>query len=109
MNGILISAMLQSKQAWLPELKAPTPFNELIKLSSQSSKYIAHCESDEQKIQLSSLQKTNQSIILIGPEGDFTPDEIQLAKQYDFLPVTLGDTRLRTETAGMYSAVLLMS
>jgi len=109
MNGILISAMLQSKQTWLPELKAPTPFNELIKLSNHPSKYIAHCENDDQKIQLSSLQRTNQSIICIGPEGDFTPDEIQLAKQNGFLPVTLGDTRLRTETAGMFSAVLLMS
>lgn len=109
MNGILISAMLQSKQTWLPELNAPTTFNELIKLSTQPTKYIAHCESDNQKIQLSSLQKTNQSIILIGPEGDFTPEEIQLAKQNNFFPVTLGDTRLRTETAGMFSAVLLMS
>jgi 16S rRNA (uracil1498-N3)-methyltransferase len=108
MNGILISAMLQSKQNWLPELKAPTLFKELVESSNHPSKYIAHCESDDQKIQLSSLQKNNQSIILIGPEGDFTPDEIQLAKQNNFLPVTLGDTRLRTETAGMFSAVLLM-
>jgi 16S rRNA (uracil1498-N3)-methyltransferase len=83
--------------------------NKIHVFFTEFKKYIAHCESDDQKIQLSSLQKTDQSIICIGPEGDFTPDEIQLAKQNNFLPVTLGDTRLRTETAGMFSAVLLMS
>lgn len=106
MKGILISAMLQSQQTWLPALHQPTAFTEVVKGSLQQQKFIAHCL-PEQKQQLSTLIHPLPSLILIGPEGDFTPAEIALALEHQFLPVALGDTRLRTETAGIVAATLL--
>lgn len=111
MKGILVSAMLQSKQVWLPVLSEPVKLDEYIRETSTSDeivKLIAHCE-DAEKQQLSNLHITESSnaIILIGPEGDFTPNEIELALQHHYLPVALGETRLRTETAGVAAAVLL--
>ena len=106
MKNILVSAMLQSQQAWLPLLHQPTKFSEAIKNSSQQKKYIAHCIEEEKK-ELSNETNDRSSIILIGPEGDFTKPEIDLAVANNFIPVSLGNTRLRTETAGMVAAVLL--
>ncbi len=117
MNGILISAMLQSQQTWLPLLHEPTKLDDYIRqtgASDGSTKFIAHCiETDRQSLVniLSGVEGQIKSspnrIILIGPEGDFTPNEIELALQHQFIPVTLGETRLRTETAGVAAAVLL--
>ncbi len=107
MNGILISAMLQSQQTWLPVLQEPQKFTEVIKQIGYQQKFIAHCEEDKNKIQLSTLRPFNNSIILIGPEGDFTNPEIAAALQKDFLPIALGETRLRTETAGVVAATVL--
>jgi len=108
MKNILTSAMLQSQQVWLPILKEPTAFNEIIIASHQSQKFIAHCM-EAAKVSLSDAINTSTSsqIILIGPEGDFTKDEIDLAFQNHFIPVTLGETRLRTETAGIVAASIL--
>jgi 16S rRNA (uracil1498-N3)-methyltransferase len=106
MKGILVSAMLQSQQTWLPYLHQPTSFDEVVRQSSPKQKFIAHCL-PEQKSQLSSLLTPHSSLILIGPEGDFTPKEIELALQDNFVPVALGHTRLRTETAGMVAAAIL--
>jgi 16S rRNA (uracil1498-N3)-methyltransferase len=107
MKGILISAMLQSQQAWLPKLQEPTAFDHVVRSATQPQKFIAHCL-PEQKQQLSSLITHHASLILIGPEGDFTPKEIGLALENGFAPVALGNTRLRTETAGLVAATLLM-
>jgi len=106
MQGILVSAMLQSKQTWLPVLHPPTKFNEVIAIQADT-KWIAHCEMDSEKNQLSAQAKSNNTLILIGPEGDFTSEEITQAKQNFFKPVALGATRLRTETAGMVAVTLL--
>ena len=112
MKGILISAMLQSQQAWLPVLEEPVKFEKFIKENKSENKFIAHCE-EQNKISLKELcnQSTNQplnhSTILIGPEGDFTPNEIILALENKYIPVTLGNTRLRTETAALVAATLL--
>ena len=108
MKSILVSAMLQSQQCWLPVLHEPTKFNELVKSSAQQQKFIAHCI-DDAKRSLSDLNNESLSskIILIGPEGDFTADEIELAIQNHYSAVSLGDTRLRTETAGIVAATLL--
>lgn len=108
MNGILISAMLQSQQTRLPLLHHPTTFAEVVKKQKREQNFIAHCL-PEQKQQLSSLIHHLPSIILIGPEGDFTPAEIQLALEQQFMPVALGNTRLRTETAGLVAAALAMN
>ena len=109
MQGILISAMLQSQQTWLPVLHAPTKFNEVIKQATQQQKMIAHCEAEKSKIQLSQklANPSTAQLILIGPEGDFTPEEIEQALQNNFIAVALGNTRLRTETAGVVAAALL--
>jgi 16S rRNA (uracil1498-N3)-methyltransferase len=127
MKGILVSAMLQSEQVWLPVLREPVKFEEFIRQMSPSDEFvddvsvsrptgtsdgsvklIAHCEEGVKKpfsnFQISSFSK---SVILIGPEGDFSPVEIELALQHNFHPVSLGETRLRTETAGMVAAVLM--
>ncbi len=109
LQGIVVSAMLQSQQAWLPVLSEAKKYEQYIKSTTeqpQLQKFIAHCEQD-QKTQLSSIQPSGQSTILIGPEGDFTHKEIEAALNAGFEPVSLGETRLRTETAGMAAAVWL--
>lgn len=115
MKGICISAMLQSQQTWLPMLREPKQFNHLAtEQFANTRKLIAHCDTSERKT-LSTLISDHSptgsfrtSLILIGPEGDFTKDEIHSALQNDFIPVSLGETRLRTETAGIVAATLLM-
>jgi 16S rRNA (uracil1498-N3)-methyltransferase len=108
MNAILIAAMLQSQQTWLPILHQPTDVNIIIQQSSNEQKLIAHCE-DDVKNNIQDLSLHDNIQILIGPEGDFTMDEIQLAMQNQYQPVSLGSSRLRTETAGIVAAALLMN
>jgi 16S rRNA (uracil1498-N3)-methyltransferase len=106
MTNIIISAMLQSQQCWLPRLWEPLSFQKIIDKKDEEKKFIAHCL-PEQKVQLSSLSHHTSSIILIGPEGDFTENEINMAVGSGFQPVALGNTRLRSETAGIVAATLL--
>jgi 16S rRNA (uracil1498-N3)-methyltransferase len=108
MEGILISAMLQSQQSWLPHLHAPTAFDKVVKEVTHAVKLIAHCD-DMGKISITRVQgeASSRCIMLIGPEGDFTKREIDLALENHFIPVSLGKTRLRTETAGMVAAAVL--
>lgn len=106
MQGICISAMLQSQQVWLPVLHEPLQFEKFVQQSASERKLIAHCV-DGKKAQLINEQIKQSSLICIGPEGDFTPAEIELALQHGFIPVSLGETRLRTETAGIVAVTLL--
>lgn len=106
MQQILIAAMLQSQQTWLPVLHEPIELKKLLATADNEQKLIAHCE-DNQKHPISTLAPAKDTLILIGPEGDFTPDEISMAAEKQFTPVTLGNTRLRTETAGVVSVALL--
>lgn len=113
MQHILISALLQSQQCWLPVLHEPTAFEKITTGHGAQRKYIAHCL-PEQKTSLSQqltmeADSSSSRLILIGPEGDFSPREIWLALDHGFLPVSLGYTRLRTETAGMVAAVMMVS
>lgn len=105
-NTILISAMLQSKQVWLPNLISPTSYTTVIEQANHNLKLIAHCGAEE-KMPLHKLATKENTIILIGPEGDFTDDEIVQAEKNNFIAVTLGNNRLRTETAGVTAAVVL--
>jgi 16S rRNA (uracil1498-N3)-methyltransferase len=107
LNGILIAAMLQSQQTWLPILHEPVTVDQVILSPDYSTKLIAHCE-EAIKTPLQNIGSTENTIILIGPEGDFTTDEISLATANNFIEVSLGNTRLRTETAGVVAATLLM-
>lgn len=107
MKKIMISAMLQSQQAWLPVLHSPLMFGEVITRSGYDRKLIAHCSNDE-KTSLKDMRKGGgNTIILVGPEGDFTTKEISLSQEQNFTPVSMGNHRLRTETAGVYAAIVL--
>lgn len=107
MKQIMISAMLQSQQAWLPVLSEPLKFKDWLPAHNNTIKCIAHCNK-EGKYPFRQITDSNDDItICIGPEGDFTEQEIASALQYAFKPVSLGNTRLRTETAGIAAAVLL--
>jgi 16S rRNA (uracil1498-N3)-methyltransferase len=108
MQSILVAAMLQSQQVWLPNLHEPTNVQIIIQSSSQTQKLIAHCEESEKAI-LSKMNIANSTQILIGPEGDFTIAEIEMALQQQYQPVSLGNTRLRTETAGIVASALLVN
>lgn len=106
--SIIISAMLQSRQVWLPELSEPVKMNDIIKRPDFDQRFIAHCiEEEKRELRSVRLDSSSSKIILIGPEGDFTEDEIQSALQQNYTPVSLGNTRLRTETAGIVSVILL--
>ncbi|WP_336516318.1 RsmE family RNA methyltransferase [Pollutibacter soli] len=107
MKNILISAMIQSQQFWLPELQEPQAFDQFFKTGFPGRRYIAHCLPDATK-QLRSFKPASQSEILIGPEGDFTEEEIELAINHGFEAVTLGDNRLRTETAAIAAVTLIL-
>jgi 16S rRNA (uracil1498-N3)-methyltransferase len=108
LHNILVSAMLQSRQLWLPELHAAIPFSKVLEMQPFQQKYIAHC-ADSQKEDLSRIlaNHTGNVITLIGPEGDFSSKEIDAATDARFIAVSLGNTRLRTETAGMVASVLM--
>ena len=107
-ENIMISAMLQSQQVWKPQLYQPVFFNNLLDDTFEGIKLIAHCE-DGVKNTIAEIPNGQSQFILIGPEGDFTPDEIRQATAKGFQPVSLGKTRLRTETAGIVAAVLLQN
>ena len=137
MRQILVSAMLQSQQCWLPELSEPKSFDEVVGAVHEGRIFIAHCI-EEERTSLATLigtfraadgasktgsfvdaEKTDSfgdvkklgqfgpSTILIGPEGDFSPKEIEAALARGYRPVMLGQTRLRTETAGVVAAAIL--
>lgn len=106
MKQILISAMMQSKQVWLPVLQLPTPITKIIPASKYDVKLIAHCE-EEIKKSITDFREELSVQILIGPEGDFTREEISFALENQYRPVSLGKTRLRAETAGVVASTVL--
>ena len=107
LNNIIISAIKQSKQLYLPTLFPLQPFKEVIRQTqSIPQKFIAHCADNPVRLQ-NVFQSDKEAIAFIGPEGDFTTDEILLAQQNGFVPISLGNSILRTETAGVYVAGLI--
>lgn len=108
MQQIMVSAMLQSQQCWLPVLQEPMAFEKLLSKGPYGQKLVAHClEEEKSSLAGLSLPFPDSSIILIGPEGDFSPAEIKMALESGYRPVTLGNSRLRTETAALVAATLL--
>jgi 16S rRNA (uracil1498-N3)-methyltransferase len=107
LENILVSAMLQSRQFFLPALHEPMRFEELLEQPAVAEQWIAHCMDTEKK-PLSNFYATGEAKILIGPEGDFSAEEIQTSIEKKYLPVSLGHTRLRTETAGLVAVTLLL-
>ncbi len=102
LQRILQSAMKQSLQYYLPILNEAVTFKEFIKQSHQeTNKYIAHCDEVHKDLLKNAIQPKTAVLLLIGPEGDFSKKEIQSAMDLGYAPVSLGATRLRTETAAI--------
>ena len=101
LEKIIVSASKQSLKAYFPKLNPLCSFDELIKNQQASQKFIAHCYDEDKRLLQNEVQKSNDVLILIGPEGDFSREEVQKAMSAGFIPVSLGNSRLRTETAGV--------
>ncbi len=98
---IVVSAMKQSVKSKMPVVEEMVPFDKLVKQDFDGQKFIAWID-DDVKEQLCDLyEKGKNAIVLIGPEGDFSKEEVELAKENGFVPVSLGEARLRTETAAV--------
>ncbi len=98
---ILQSAMKQSLNCYLPKLNDAISFKDFINQEIKGQLFIAHCEDTDRKSLKNELKAKTDVTILIGPEGDFSVKEIEMALKHNFIPVTLGTTRLRTETAAI--------
>ena len=98
--------MKQSLKAVCPHLDEMTVF-DISSTSVRWRKYIAHCRDDERVLLTDCYKPGHDAVILIGPEGDFSPEEVDLAVANGFRPISLGDTRLRTETAGLVACHML--
>lgn len=97
-----IAAMKQSLKASLPKINEPITFKDFIKITpKQSNLFIAHCLDNTEKHLVDVCTKNKETLVLIGPEGDFSKEEIDLAIKNHFKPISLGKSRLRTETAGI--------
>lgn len=105
LGRVAIAAMKQSHTFFLPEMELLTYRNFLLKYADEKAdRRIGWCESGDESEQLATTDlSSNKIIILIGPEGDFTPQEVKWAKEHGFKEISLGDHRLRTETAGVYA------
>lgn len=107
LEKIALSAMKQSLSAWLPKINPPLPFRQIIASAREEQKFIAWCNQAETRHLKSVCQPNKTALILIGPEGDFTEQEVALALQHNFMAISLGNARLRTETAGMVACTLV--
>lgn len=105
-HKILLSAIKQSGKAMLPKLNSLMPFEKFIKEVKAQNKFIAHCYPSE-KTTLKDVLNSNDILLAIGPEGDFNLAEVDTAKQNGFKDLSLGKSRLRTETAGVYVCAVL--
>ncbi|MDC1105421.1 16S rRNA (uracil(1498)-N(3))-methyltransferase [Prolixibacteraceae bacterium] len=100
---VAVSAMKQSIKAYLPELDELTSFKDVVEDEFDGEKFIAHCAEDAPRVSFFKTVKSDRVKILVGPEGDFTSEEVTLAKENGFIEITLGEQRLRTETAALMS------
>ena len=101
LEKVMVSAMKQSLKAYLPQLDPLTKFSDFISQPFDGQKFIAHCDEQHRDLLKKMVVPKQNYLILIGPEGDFSSEEIELAIKAGFHPVSLGDSRLRTETAGV--------
>lgn len=113
-DKILVSAMKQSRKAWKPKLNGIMPFEQFVKNDCEGDKFICHCydegdiaEGEAKPLLMDVLQPDVPTIVLIGPEGDFSIDEVKLALQHGYRGVSLGRSRLRTETAALVAVHLM--
>jgi 16S rRNA (uracil1498-N3)-methyltransferase len=111
LKRIVVSAVKQSHKAYMPEIHEMSNFKEFVNSHASGYRYIAHCYDEVPRVnlfrQLCQLSVDEDVLVMIGPEGDFSIDEVQMAVSAGFVSVDLGKSRLRTETAGL-SAVMMM-
>jgi len=105
LQKVLVAAMKQSQRAHLPTLNPAVAFDKFVESNFEGNKFVAHCHPGEKLPLKSALKQSQDTLILIGPEGDFTSEEVELAFVRGFEPVSLGNFRLRTETAAVVSCV----
>jgi len=101
LQKVMIAAMKQSLKAYLPKLNPLTPVADLIKSEKNPNKFIAHCMEGNKRHLKDVINRKENCLVLIGPEGDFNEEEIELANKFGFTEISLGNARLRTETAGV--------
>ncbi|MFV0290148.1 MAG: 16S rRNA (uracil(1498)-N(3))-methyltransferase [Mangrovibacterium sp.] len=110
LEKIIISAMKQSYKAFLPKLNELTPFKTFLREDFEGGKFVAHCYEGQKEL-LKNVLHQQRNLILIGPEGDFSEEELKLALGEGFKAVSLGESRLRTETAALvacHTATLML-
>jgi 16S rRNA (uracil1498-N3)-methyltransferase len=107
LEKVITSATKQSGSYWRPVLNALIPFEDFIKSPFNGDKFIAHCHNGHEPHLKDIAQKGINTLVLIGPEGDFTVQEVELASQNGFKPVSLGSKRLRTETAALVASHII--
>ena len=107
LQNILIPAMKQSQKAYLPIINELTSFGKFIKYCKEKEKFIAHCKSYETPHLKNIVKKDTDVLILVGPEGDFSPEELQSSLSNGFKEITLGHSLLRTETAGVVACLIV--
>ncbi|MFA6947082.1 MAG: 16S rRNA (uracil(1498)-N(3))-methyltransferase [Pedobacter sp.] len=101
LNKVITTAVKQSIKAYHPKLNETMRFSDFILKKLSSHKFIAHCMESSKSTLKEQIRLNSDYLVLIGPEGDFTPDEISMAIDQNFVPVSLGNSRLRTETAAL--------
>lgn len=106
---ILVAAMKQSRKPWLPKLNELTDFQAFINRDFQGQKFICHCHADNLPLLSERLCPDSDVLVMIGPEGDFSPDEVHAAESAGFISVSLGHSRLRTETAALVATVMMQN
>ena len=106
-NKYSVSAMKQSLKAFLPKINDIVPLKDLMKICSNDEKYIGYLNGGNNNHLIQSATPKSDYCMLIGPEGDFSPSEINQSQKFGFKPVSLGDNRLRTETAGLAACHIL--
>ncbi|MBO4564352.1 MAG: 16S rRNA (uracil(1498)-N(3))-methyltransferase [Bacteroidaceae bacterium] len=104
---ILVAAMKQSRKAYLPHLNSMIPFSEFIKRPSSGQKFICHCYDDHLPLLKDQLTPEEDALVMVGPEGDFSIEEVKAAEAAGFQSVSLGKSRLRTETAALVAVHLM--
>jgi 16S rRNA (uracil1498-N3)-methyltransferase len=107
LEKIIVSASKQSKKAYFPVLNELVSFDEFLISCSAEQKFIAHCYEDDKKTLQQELAANSDALVLIGPEGDFSKEEVEKAIAQGFVPVSLGESRLRTETAGLVATAVV--
>ena len=107
-SKIAVAAMKQSERSLLPEIRDMVDFKQLLSRDFEGQKFIAHCWPEEEKPFIKDIYRPGKPVlVLIGPEGDFSREEVAMAKSVGFQPISLGNIRLRTETAAIFVATAI--